>query len=140
LHPDAIKRALLDIHERNPVAVVVMDMFRASDIAAWIPTATGARVVARSQLDATAAVDYEKFMEAIRNRWLMHAGDVDLTEHALNAIAHMMPSGKHRFERPNRTQVKGRRIQPIDALIAAAMVNGEYAAPSTPGPQRWSVL
>jgi phage terminase large subunit-like protein len=140
LHPDAIKKAIFDIHTRTPIAVAVMDMFRAADIAAWIPGATGASVVARSQLDATAAIDYEKFMEALRNRWLLHAGDAGLTEHAMNAIAHMMPSGKHRFERPNRTQVRGRRIQPVDALIAAAMVNGEYAAPGDggkPTTQRW---
>jgi len=140
LHPDTIKQAILEIHGRNPIAVVVMDQFRAADIAAWIPSATGARVVARSQLDAMAAIDYEKFMEALRNLWLRHAGDAALSEHAMNAIAHMMPSGKHRFERPNRTQVRGRRIQPVDALIAAAMVNGEYAAPQDggkPTTQRW---
>jgi phage terminase large subunit-like protein len=124
LHPDEVERALLDIHKRNPISSVVMDMSKAETIAAWIQSELGATVIDRGTGNADAVVDYDRFMEALRNGWLKHAGDAEFTKHALNAIARVLPHGDARFDRPSQTRQGGdqeRRV--IDALIAAAMVN-----------------
>ena len=42
-------------------------------------------VIDRQQTNPFAVEDYDRFMEALRNGWLQHAGDADLTSHALNA-------------------------------------------------------
>ena len=41
LHPDEVKRALRDIHARNPIHTVVMDVSGAEDIASWIESDLG---------------------------------------------------------------------------------------------------
>jgi phage terminase large subunit-like protein len=128
LDPDKVERALVVIHERNPIHTVVMDMSRGEDTANWIKTELGAVVVDRTQGNEFACQDYEKFMEALRNGQLKHSGDADLKSHALNAIARMTPSGKARFDRPSQTRQGGdqeRRV--IDALTAAAMVHATVA-------------
>lgn len=124
LHPDRIKEPLLRIHRRNPIHTVVMDTSFAVDIAAWIETEIGATVIDHGQSNPVAAVDYARFMEALRNGWLKHSGDIGLTTHALNAIAHILPMGDPKFERPAQNRISSeqdRRV--IDALIAAAGVH-----------------
>ncbi len=130
LHPDLIKRALLDIHKRNPIHTVVMDTSGAMDIGSWIETDIGAVVFDRRQTNTLAVEDYDRFMGALRNGWLKHAGDAGLTKHALNAIARVLPFGDARFDRPSQSrlgQEQERRV--VDALTAAAMVHAQAIVP-----------
>jgi phage terminase large subunit-like protein len=130
LDPLKIEAALLEIHGRNPIHTVVMDTSRAEQLGQWIESEIGAVVIDRSQTNAFAAQDYERFMDALRNGWLKHAGDADLTSHALNAIARVLPYGDARFDRPSQSRnaaEQDRRV--IDALIAAAMAHSQAAIP-----------
>lgn len=125
-----IESAFTDLHKRTPVAVVVMDMSRAEQLAQWLSAQLGALVIDWPQGNATAARDFERFMEALRNGWLKHSGDEVFTQHALNAIAKTLPYGDAAFERPlqgrSSPDDQGRRV--IDALKAASMVNSYAAA------------
>jgi phage terminase large subunit-like protein len=128
LDPALVERALVEIHHRNPIHTVVMDMSRAEQLASWIESEFGATVVDRAQTNKFAAMDYEKFMDALRQGWLKHSGDRDLTSHALNAIARILPYGDARFERPAQSRAareQDRRV--IDALTAASMVHSAAA-------------
>lgn len=119
-----VEQALRDIHARNPIHTVVMDPTKAEQLAQWIRDEIGAEVVERSQTDKFAVMDYERFMEGLRTGTLVHSNDRDLTKHAMNAIARLLPGGRTRFDRPSTTRQGGdqeRRV--IDALTAASMVN-----------------
>jgi phage terminase large subunit-like protein len=129
LDPRKVEDALRRIHARNPIHTVVMDPTRAEQLGVWIERELGARVLERMQTPALMAVDYERFMEALRQRWLLHSGDPSLTSHALNAVAKLAPNGRTIFERPERSQspqLQSRRV--IDALTAAAMVHAVATA------------
>lgn len=124
LDPNLVEHALVQIHQRNPIQTLVMDMSRAETIAAWAEGEFGCKVIDRSQSNKFAAEDYEKFMEALRSGWLKHSGDKDLTRHALNAVARILPYGDARFERPAQTRNTSMQdLRVIDALTAAAMVH-----------------
>lgn len=130
LHPDEIKRALLEIYRQNPIHTVVMDMTFAEDIAAFCRDELGATIIDHSQGNAQAALDYERFMEGLRTRGLRHAGDAALTRHAMNAVARMLPGGDVRFDRSSSTRQGGdQEARVIDGLVAAAMVNSDVVAP-----------
>jgi hypothetical protein len=136
LDPNKVERALVEIHERNPIHTVVMDISRAEQLGSWIEAELGATVIDRGTSNQFAAQDYERFMEALRNGWLKHSGDTDMTTHALNAVARILPQGDARFDRPSQTRISAdqdRRV--IDALSAAAMANalaGQVVAASEP--------
>lgn len=136
LHPDEVKKALSAIHARNPIHTVVMDITRAEDIAAWAHDELKAKVIEHSQGNAQAAIDYDRFMEALRQDWLKHSADPELTRHAMNAVARMLPDGHHKFERPQATrQIKDQQqqaVRVIDALEAAAMVHSVFAPKGSP--------
>jgi phage terminase large subunit-like protein len=126
-----VEAALLAVHARNPIETVVMDMTNGEQLSQWIAEVLGAEVIDRTQGNALAALDYARFMEALRERWLRHTGDPGLTGHALNATARLLPQGDTKFDRPKesrtvRDELARRRV--IDALIAAAMVHTTYAA------------
>lgn len=124
LDPHLVEHAILEIHARTPVHTVVMDPSKGEQLAEWIRENLGAEVVERTQTNAFAAIDYEKFMEALRLGWLKHSGDQGLTRHVLNAIARMLPGGTIRFDRPTPSRnrsTQDRRV--IDALTALAMVH-----------------
>ena len=113
-----------------------MDMSKAETIAAWIGETLGAVVIDRQQTNPLAVEDFDRFMEALRNGWLRHAGDEGLTQHALNAIARVLPFGDSRFDRPadsrrGSDELQARRV--IDALTAASMVHS-FAATYVPEP------
>ena len=121
-----VEDALRAVHARNPVHTVVMDMTAGEQMAQWIQEVLGAEVVDRSQQNALACLDYERFMEALRMGWLRHPGDPVLSTHVLNATARLLPGGDTKFERPKesrtvRDELARRRV--IDALVAAAMVH-----------------
>lgn len=131
LSPDDVKRAIRDLHARNPLHTLVMDTTHAEDIYKWAESELGIVVIDRGQSNSFAAIDYEKFMEALRNDWLKHSGDVALTTHVLNAVAVTLENGKVKFERPSQSRFGGSRAQAqrvIDALVAAAMVHTTLAA------------
>lgn len=127
---DLIKRAVVEIHQRTPIHTVAMDKSFAMDLAQWIDSEIGATVIDHTQGNATAVEDYDRFMEALRNGWLKHAGDPALTRHALNAVTHVLPLGDARFDRPSQTRQRGNQeARVIDALTAASMANSEAATP-----------
>jgi len=127
-----VKEAFLNIHERNPIEVVVMDPNKAQDIAQWLEEELGCVVVMRQQTNEFAVQDYDMFVEAVRERWIHHSGDRGFRRHVLSAIRARLPGDRYRFDRP-RTQRKGksgeRRIV-IDALTAGSMIHSHMAAPS----------
>jgi phage terminase large subunit-like protein len=126
-----VEAALHQIHAENPVHTVVMDMTNGAQLSQWVEETLGARVIDRTQVNSLACLDYARFMEALREGWLRHAGDAGLTAHALNAVARVLPQGDTKFERPRdsrtvRDELARRRV--IDALVAAAMVHTTAAA------------
>ena len=132
---DEVKRALVVIHQRNPIHAVVMDVSYARDIAQWIEDELKVAVIERGNSNVAAAEDYERFMEGLRNGTLKHSGDQALKGHALNAIVRILPLGDPRFDRPaetRNTSMQDRRV--IDALTAAAMVNALASVGIPPAP------
>lgn len=125
LDVNEVKAAFLEIHERNPIEVVVMDPNKAQDLAQWASDELQALVVAREQTNAWAIEDYDKFMEAVAKRWVRHTGDRTFRRHVLSAIKARLPGDRYRFDRPRTLRKAGkneRRIV-IDALTAASMVH-----------------
>ena len=128
LEPGLVEDALHRLHARNPIHTVVMDETRAEQLAVWIADELGARVVPWPHSPKMAALDYERFMEALREGWLHHTGDPKLTRHVLNAVAKVRAEGT-RFDRPSQTREGGNQdMRVIDALVAAAMVHNAAAA------------
>jgi phage terminase large subunit-like protein len=125
LPPEEVQQAFLDIHQRNPIHTVVMDENAGGhQIAGWLEDELGARVIAHSQAHSEMARAYEKWMEALRERWLRHGGDTELARHVLNAIAKVLPGGQTRFDRPSKSRSASARDQRVwDALTAASMVH-----------------
>jgi phage terminase large subunit-like protein len=123
LDVELVKDAIRDMTERYTVEEVVMDPSKALDIAQWIEDELGVEPTLHGQgVEMYAA--YERFMEAIRNRQLLHPRDQTFTEHVLNGIAKTTPDGRARFDRPSTSRASvAQRKRVIDALIAAAMVN-----------------
>ncbi len=123
--PDEIKAAIERVNDRNPITTVVMDMTGGAEIAAWLEHDLGCIVVDRAQSNTFKALDYSRFMEALRNGWLKHTGDAGLKQHVMNAVAKQLPGGDIVFDRPNdsrhRAASQARRV--IDALVAAAMAH-----------------
>lgn len=145
LDPSLLEQALLTIHARNPVHTVVMDVHRAEQLGAWIATTIGATVVDRGQGNVFAVNDYERWMEAMRMRWLRWSRpNVELTQHVMNAVARILPGGDTRFDRPKEArQSKEQRRRVIDGLSAASMVHATAAAEigAEPEPQQsWRPL
>lgn len=128
LDPSFVLRALADIHDRNPVHTVVMDMSRGPEVSSWVETELGATVIDRTQTPQMAVEDYDHFMEALRNGWLKHPADPTLTRHVLNAVARVLPGGDAVFARVSSTRTGGGQDQRvIDGLVAAAMANSAAA-------------
>jgi len=128
LDPGLVERAIVEIHERNPIHTVVMDASRAEQLGQWIESELGATVVDRAQTNQFAVEDFDRFMEALRAGWLRHPNDMEFTRHVLNAVARVLPHGDARFDRPSQTRQSSeqdRRV--IDALTAASQVHSIIA-------------
>jgi phage terminase large subunit-like protein len=125
LHPDEVKAAFRSFLERYEVEAVIIDLPRAEDIAAWLEDEFGVTVIQWSTGNAQAALDYEAFMDRLRNGTLKHTGDPGLRAHVMHAISRTLPGDKRRFERPSSSRAKSKQdLRVIDALSAAGMVNG----------------
>jgi phage terminase large subunit-like protein len=133
LDPSFVLRALAEVHARNPIHTVVMDMSRGPEVSAWVETELGAVVIDRTQTPVMAVEDYDRFMEALRNGWLFHPGDSTFNRHVLNAVARVLPGGDAVFSRASTTRQGGNQDKRvIDALIAAAMANSTAAVTARP--------
>lgn len=131
LDPDLVEDALLRLHQRNPIATLVMDTSRAEQLSVWAERTLGCAVVDRQQTNKFAVMDYERWMEGLRSRSLWHTGCPELTRHVMNATIRLLPDGGARFDRPRAgRQVTGElaRRRVIDALTAASMVHATAVA------------
>jgi len=128
LSSDEIHRAILELHERNPIHTAVIDPFDASDTIEWLTDTIGCEVIEWTNRDESQTDDYEQWMTGLRVGWLKHSGDRGLTRHVFNAVARMLPNGKTRFDRAKSSRQGGDNdARVIDALVAAAMVNAKVA-------------
>ena len=128
LDPHEVEQALVEIHKRNPVHTIVMDTsFGANVLDTFIRENLGSDVVSRGQTMPQQVEEYERFMEGLREGWLHHSGDAELTSHAMNAIARTNRLGATVFDRhnPQRTAGAAQDLRVIDALDAAAMVHAQ---------------
>lgn len=131
LDPDLVEQAIVGLNSRNPVHTVVMDTSKAEQLATWIKRELGVEVVDRQQSNPLHALDYERWMEALRERWLFHCKDPGLSSHVLNAVTRVLENDRVRFDRPRQSrQVTGEaaRRRVIDGLTAAAMVHTDQVA------------
>jgi phage terminase large subunit-like protein len=142
LDADDVKNAFRELHERNPIDLIVADPSKAQDVIQWAEKEFNCTVIPRQQTNAFAAEDYEMFMEALRERWIHHSGHLGFRRHALSAIRSRLAGDKHRFDRPRtlRKQKKDERRIVIDALTAAAMVHSAVAVSGSVYDERDLVL
>lgn len=129
MDPGLIEQAVLEVHRRNPIHTVVMDMSRAEQLAHWIEREIGAQVIDRPQSNPFAVEEYEKLMEGLRQGWTWHSGDEGLRRHVMNAVTKLLPAGGAVFVRSSssRERVDQDRLV-IDGLKAAAMVHAQAVA------------
>jgi phage terminase large subunit-like protein len=129
MRPELIRDALRKIRQQNPIHTVVMDPSKGEEMAAWIETELGARVIEHTQTNVVQVDDYERFMEGLRTGVLKHSGDQALTSHAMNAVVRLLPAAGAKFERSaDQRMSEGQNQRVIDALIAAAMVHSTAVA------------
>jgi hypothetical protein len=125
LDSSLIKRALTDLHERTPIDTLVMDTTDGQELAEWCEQELRVQVVDRQQGNSFAVDEYDRWMEALRERWLWHTGDRELRAHVLNSHARILPFGDTRFDRPVQSRrslvQQDRRV--IDGLKAGSMVH-----------------
>jgi phage terminase large subunit-like protein len=136
LPPEEVQRALLRVHERNPIHTIVMDENAGgAQLAFWIEAELGSRVISHNQGHTAMALAYERWMEAMREGWLRHPRDPELTRHVLNAVAKLLPGGQTRFDRPAKSRSAGSQDRRVwDALTAASMVNSVAASEGADAP------
>jgi len=129
LHPDKIHKAFEEVHARNPIEVVVMDMSKAEEMAVWLMEDLGVRVVDHSSKPEPMALAYERWMEAMREGWLGVSRDAEFIRHILNAAEKLLPGGRTRFDRASSSRSPGKQDERVwDALDAAHRVNSVAAA------------
>jgi phage terminase large subunit-like protein len=133
--PGLVKAALAAIHERNPIHKVCMDPSDAREIAEWLEDELGCLVVEMSQRIPQKVKNYQRFMEGLRGGTLKHQGDPGLTQHALNAVARILPGGDLCFARPvkrSQARMELQDVRVIDALDAASMVYADAVEMAEP--------
>jgi phage terminase large subunit-like protein len=138
MNPHVIEDAFRAINARNPIRRVVADRDKAEQLMSWVEEALGVEVVERGTRNADAAVDYERFMEAIREGWIRYAGHKEFRRHVMNAVARNLGGDKKRFDRPvsSRSNAKEQDRRVIDALTTAGFVNTVAEAFSPPSRRR----
>jgi phage terminase large subunit-like protein len=145
LHPSKVREAFEEIHARNPIEVVVMDMRDGAETATWLMEDLGVRVVEHSNKPDAMALAYERWMEGMREGWIKVSRDPEFARHILNAVARLMSNGRTRFDRSSSSRspsMQDRRVW--DALDAAHRVNsvaaGELRATIDPDAYRIDFL
>jgi len=126
-----VERAIVELHRRNPITLLVMDISDARDVHDFAVDELGLDVEVRSVGTRAQVTDYSEFMKALRAGVLKHSGDPGLTRHVLNATVRIMPLGDAVFARPGisrNTNAGLRDRRQIDALVAAAYANTAVAA------------
>jgi phage terminase large subunit-like protein len=120
-----IEDAFTELHARNPIRFVVMDREKGESVAQWLEEELGVEVVERGRTNEPASMDYERFMEGLREGWIKHTGDAGFRRHAMNAVVRHLPGDKKRFDRPSssRRNVLKQDQRVIDALDAGSMVH-----------------
>ena len=117
LDPSLVEKALLEVHDRNPLETVVMDTSKAEQLASWIETELDCMVVDRQQTNALACADYARFMEALagglveaqRRRW-MKVARAGTRSRACSRAATRASTGRRRTAaRPTRTAASSTR-------------------------------
>jgi hypothetical protein len=152
--PKKVRDAFIRVHLRNPIAVVAMDPSAGgAQIAEWLEAPTGevedpddpegtlpsydwelghglgVEVVEVSPGNVVQCRVYDAWMEAIREGWLEHPHDAELTRHVLNAIAKRVSHDRYRFDRPSSSRAaKFQDVRVIDALVAASNVHWHATA------------
>lgn len=147
--PSVVKAAFVAIHERTPIRHVVMDPSAGGrQFAEWLEaqpsmvtdpatgedvpdyeSGLGVTVIEVSQGNVVQVAVYDSFTEAVRNGWIEHPGDPDLTRHVLNAVSKPVSHDRYRFDRASTSRhatKQDRRV--IDALISASMVHWQVTA------------
>ncbi|WP_217913224.1 terminase large subunit domain-containing protein [Miltoncostaea marina] len=142
--PARVREAFIAIHRVNPITVVAMDASAGgAQIAEWLEAepgtledgspdyeqGLGVEVVEVPPTNTVQTKVYDAWMEAVRNRWIRHPFDDQLTQHVLNAIAKPVSHDRYRFDRPNPSRAarhQDRRV--IDALIAGSSVHWQQTA------------
>lgn len=125
LNPALVEAALREMHAVTPISMVVIDPAAGGEqLAAWIEKELGIEVITHSQSTGLMSLAYQRLMTAIRQGWIEHPGDEDLTRHVLNAVDNIARDGSIRFDRPSQSRAASKqRRRVIDALVALAMVN-----------------
>jgi phage terminase large subunit-like protein len=144
MSPRLVEEAIMRVHRRNPIRMLVMDMTDGAQLASWCTDELGIPVMDRGQTRSFQVMDYARFTEALREGWLYHSGDPGLTRHVLNAVAKVLPGGDIVFERPSSSRGGSGRVQQsreVDALDAATMAHTFAAAElTTPASDGWRGL
>lgn len=125
LELEQVCNAIAELHARNPIEALVMDVSDARDVQRYCEDELNLTVLERPVTLPAQVNDYNRFMEGLRAGALKHTADPGLTRHALNATVRELPRGDSVFARPysSRTVAPAQRLQrAIDALVAAAMV------------------
>lgn len=137
--PSEIHRALRDVHDQHPFEVVAMDRQAGGEqMAEWIETELGCRVIGYSNGNAEMAQCAGRFYEGLRTEpepTLQHTGHEELTRHVMNARARVLPRGDPVFDRPTSSRSKGsqdRRV--IDGLSAAQIIHDAAVSDDAPKP------
>lgn len=148
LHPDVIKSAVMEIHERNPIVAAVVDKTKAQDTVVWLsdsPEGPRCIVVDRTQTGKHAVEDYAAFTQALRggrpadeklsedspDPWIRWTGNPEtddnvrmFNEHVMNAIARKIPGDRYVFDRPSVSRSAPQQdVRVIDGLVAAGFAN-----------------
>jgi phage terminase large subunit-like protein len=114
-----ITNALLDLEKYYRIKAVVYDPEAgAAMLATQFDRERGWTMVEHSSKPGPAAKADVRFLEAIRERKIVHNGDPEFRQHVLNAVERTVSGDQWIFGRPKH----GARV-PIDALKAASIVH-----------------
>jgi hypothetical protein len=58
MSPRLVEEAILRLHKRNPIRMLVMDMTDGAQLASWCRTSSGSEVMDRAQTRSFQVIDY----------------------------------------------------------------------------------
>lgn len=139
--PEKVQAAILLVHEANPIHTIVMDENAGgAQLVGWIESEIGAQVITHSQAHTAMCLAYERWMEAMRLGWHVYPDHAEFKQHAMNAVARLLPGDQTRFDRPagaRNTRTKTTQDRRVwDALTAASMVHSVAVGELDAEPER----